>query len=55
MSTGALGYPMNEVAIVALSVLQRELFGHPLPTLVRIVLSEPAAFQVFTAVADRTF
>jgi O-acetyl-ADP-ribose deacetylase (regulator of RNase III) len=52
MSTGALGYPMNEAASVALSVLQRELFAHPLPALVRVVLFDPAAFQVFAAVAD---
>jgi O-acetyl-ADP-ribose deacetylase (regulator of RNase III) len=55
ISTGTLGYPMNEAAIVSLSVIQRELTAHPVPALVRIVLVDSAALQIFAAVADSTF
>ena len=52
ISTGMLGNPLNDAAIAALSVIQSELGVHSSPSVVRIVLVDPAAFQVFAAVAD---
>jgi eukaryotic-like serine/threonine-protein kinase len=53
IGTGVIGYAMDEAATLTLSVIQRELFVHRLPTLVRLVLFDPAAYHVFAACADR--
>jgi O-acetyl-ADP-ribose deacetylase (regulator of RNase III) len=52
LSTGAYGYPMDQAARVALSTAIEFLQQHGKPQMVRFVLFDAAAFEVFATVLD---
>lgn len=52
LSAGAYGYPMAEAARVALRTVIEFLNQHPKPTLVRFVLFDRSAYQVFARVLE---
>lgn len=55
ISTGVYGYPLDEAAQVALGTVKEYLQQHPAITLVRFVLFDKQAYDVFERAAKRIF